>query len=474
MGMSGPLLDHVITGQVSGSSVLELQKRLDRVIQSKYSPDGVLINGEFQILQFRGHTSAYLDPSPGQASLNALRMAAEGLVLPLRRAVQTARKPMLPSAKENVEIDIGGQRERITLEVTPIPGMEAGEQYFLVVFAREKAAAAAIPADSPFPSLSGDEQVAALQQELAETRDYLRDLSEQYEAHSEELHAANEEARSANEELQSTNEELRTTKEELQSANEELTTVNDELQSRNHELNATNSDLKNLLSAITMPILMVDADLRVRRFNSAAGKLLNLEPLDIGRPVGHIRGRIETPRLEQQVKNVIDTLNAISEEMQDSEGHWFALHVRPYRTIDDRIAGAVITLQDIDPLKRGLQAAEEARDYAEGMIETVREPLVVLDADLRVQRATRAFYETFLVSREETQGRFLYDLGNGQWNNGQLRELSVPPCSGRSRSTILNWFMSSLISVAEPCGSTDAASPSRILNSACFFSPLRT
>src|SRR5581483_5562007 len=126
---------------------------------------------------------------------------------------------------------------------------------------------------------------------------------------------------------------------------------------------------------------------------------------------------------ELQVRNVIDTLNPISEELQDSEGVWFALSVRPYRTVDDRIAGAVITLQNIDPLKRGLQAAEEARDYAEGMIETVREPLVVLDSDLRLQRATRAFYDTFLVTREETEGRFLYDLGNGEWNRPRLREL---------------------------------------------------
>lgn len=423
MGMSGPLLDSVITGQVSGSGVMELQKKLDRVIQSKYSPDGVLINGEFQILQFRGHTSAYLDPSPGQASLNALRMATEGLVLPLRRAVQAARENNGSVREKDVEIEINGQRERITLEVTPIPGLESGEQYYLVIFARGKASAAASPIDSSYSSLSSDEQVAAMQRELRETRDYLRDLSEQHEAHSEELRAANEEARSANEELQSTNEELRTTKEELQSANEELTTVNDELQSRNNELNSTNSDLKNLLSAITIPILMVDADLRVRRFNTAASKLLKLEAIDIGRPVGHIRGSIETPRLEQQVKNVIDTLNATSEEVQDASGCWYALSIRPYRTVDDRIAGAVITLQDIDPLKRGLQAAEEARDYAEGMIETVREPLVVLDADLRIQRATRAFYETFLVTREETQGRFLYDLGNGQWNHARLREL---------------------------------------------------
>lgn len=420
---SGRLLDNSSVSFPNGSNALDLQKKLERVIQSKYSPDGVLINADFQIVQFRGHTSPYLDPSPGQASLNVLRMAAEDIVLPLRRTVQAAIETNAPVRETGVEIENLGQREKITLEVTPIPGLDGSERYFLIVFIREKSYSYPRTDDTAFAALAADEQVGKLQGELAEAREYLRSLTEQYETHSEELRAANEEARSANEELQSTNEELRTTKEELQSANEELTTVNEELQSRNQELNATNSDFKNLLTAITIPILMVDSDLRVRRFNTAAGKLLDLGPVDIGRPVGHIRGHIETPRLEQQVKSVIETLHATFEEVQDSEGCWYALTIRPYRTVDDRIAGAVITLQDIDPLKRGLQAAEEARDYAEGMIETVREPLVVLDADLRVQRATQAFYDMFLVTREETEGRFLYDLGNGQWNVARLREL---------------------------------------------------
>ncbi len=423
MNLLGPLSDHPFSAPSTTSASLELQKRLERVIQSKYSPDAVLIDAEFQIVQFRGHTSFYLDPSPGQASLNVLRMASEELVLPLRRAVQNAMETNVSVRETGLELEAAGERRRITLEVTPMPGLDPNQPYFLVVFLREKASES-IRLDEPASSVfSPDEQLAKLERELAETREYLRNLTEQYEANSEELRAANEEARSANEELQSTNEELRTTKEELQSANEELTTVNEELQSRNQELNSTNSDLKNLLSAITLPILMVDSELRIRRFNAAASKVFELGPVDIGRPVGHIRGRIETPRLEQQVKTVIETLHDNAEELQDAEGCWYSLNVRPYRTLDDRIAGAVITLLDIDPLKRGLQAAETARDYAEGMIETVREPLVVLDADLRVERATQAFYETFLVSREETEGRFIHDLGSGQWNQPRLREL---------------------------------------------------
>jgi PAS domain S-box-containing protein len=423
LNMASALPEAALTNAAGISGSFDVQKRLERLIQSKYSPDAVLINSEFQIVQFRGHTSLYLDPSPGQASLNVLRMATEGLVLPLRRAVQNARDAKAAVRESGVELHVAGERKRVTIEVTPLSGQDGAEQYYLVVFARDPFNETT-ERDSAALAVDGsNERASSLEGELRDAREYIRNLTEQYEAHSEELRAANEEARSSNEELQSTNEELRTTKEELQSTNEELITVNEELQSRNQELNSTNSDLKNLLSAITLPILMVDSDLRVRRFNSAAGKLLELGPVDIGRPVGHIRGGIQTPHLETRVKSVIESLHPYDEELQDSAGCWHALHIRPYRTVDDRIAGAVITFQNIDPLKRGLEAAEQARDYAEGMIETVREPLVVLDSDLRIQRATQAFYDIYLVARDETEGRFLYDLGNGQWNQSRLREL---------------------------------------------------
>jgi len=407
-------------------SGLELQKRLERVIQSRYSPDAVVVDAEMQILQFRGRTAPYLDPSPGEATLNLLRMAKDSLVLPLRRAMQRALENDIV-VRESASVEIDGRAQEVSLEVTPVTGASPADRCFLVVFIRgaDLAQSAAEPVEEAGESVAAPsgEHDAAQERELVETREYLRHLTEQYEAHAEELRAANEEARSANEELQSTNEELGTTKEELQSANEELTTVNEELQHRNQELAGSNSDMRNLLAAVTIAIVMVDQDLRLRRFNTAAEKLLVLGPVDLGRPIGHVRGRIETPRLEDRVKRVIETLSPTAEELQDVDGCWYSVAVRPYRTLDDRIAGAVITFQEIDALKRGLAASEEARQYAEALIETVREPLVVLDADLRVQRATSGFYEAFLVSREETEGRHLYDLGNGQWNRPRLREL---------------------------------------------------
>ncbi len=416
----------------AGLTGAELQRKADRIIQSKYSPASVLVNSQLQILQFRGHTSEYLEPTPGEASLNLLRMAREGLVLVLRRLIQAVAEQNVSMSETGIYVDHSGEQRQVNIEVTPIAGVAPGERYYLIVFQEGAKKSTAPPLQFNVGQRTGsledytealEEHARQLQQQLAETREYLRNLTEDHEAHAEELRAANEEVRSANEELQSTNEELSTTKEELQSANEELTTVNEELQHRNQELAALNSDLKNLFSAVSIPIVMVDNGLRLRRFNTPAEKLLELGPTDVGRPIGHLRGPLEPLPLEKLIVGVLETLKPEQQDVQDQNGRWHSVTVRPYRTTDDRIEGAVITIVDIDPIKRSLRAAEEARDYAEGMIETVREPLLVLDGDLRVQRATLAFYEMFQVSREETEGRLLYDLGNGQWNRQRLREL---------------------------------------------------
>lgn len=342
----------------------DLQKRVERVIQSKYSPDAVVIDANLQILQFRGRTSPFLDPSPGEASLNLLRMARENLVLPLRRSIQAAREGGVSVRDAASHLEIAGEYRDVAIEVTPILSASPADSSYLIVFETAERAAqknASQPPTTPGETAGAEAEayIRQLQTELAETREYLRSLTEDYEAHAEELRAANEEVRSSNEELQSANEELGTTKEELQSANEELTTVNEELQNRNQELSAINSDLKNLLGAVHTPILMVDNGLRLRRFTAAAERLLEVGGVDLGRPIRHIRGKIVIPEIEQLIQTVVETLKVDQREVQDENGHWYSVAIRPYRTLDNRIDGAVITFIDVDPLKRAVQAAEE-------------------------------------------------------------------------------------------------------------------
>jgi PAS domain S-box-containing protein len=260
-------------------------------------------------------------------------------------------------------------------------------------------------------------EITRLEQELSANREYLESVIEQQEAANEELQSASEEVQSANEELQSVNEELETSKEEIQSSNEELATVNDELNNRNSELNRLNADLSNLLSSIQTGIVILGADLRIRRFTAQAGKQLGLVPGDVGRPIRDIAFRFAPlPELEALLGEVMETVQPREADVQDASGHWFSLRLRPYRTPEHRIDGVVLMLVDIHTLKRSQQLTAS-------IVDTVREPVLVLDRDLQVKFASPSFYYRFRVTPEETEGRRLYHLGDGQWDLPELRQL---------------------------------------------------
>lgn len=407
----------------------ELQKRADRAIQNRYAPDGVVIDANMQILQFRGRTGFYLEPAQGEASHHLLRMAHESLQPVLRKAVATAIETSTVVQKTGLRIQHLGETREVTLEVVPIPGLSPHERYYLVMFERETpplvhpaASSWAEPGrDSvAVPERPGD-RVDRLERELADAREYLRSEREDHETAIEELRAANEEIGSANEELQSTNEQLGMAKEELQSTNEELITVNDELKARNDELSVLTNDLNNVLSTAGLPILMVDRSVRLRRFTPAAERWLHLIPTDTGRPLSNLLAHVPLPELTSLVTKVIDTLVTETREVQDAQGSWWLLTIHPYRTSEHRIDGAVLVFVDIDLRHRKLQEAQEARDFAEAIVNTVREPLLVLTSDLRIQLANPSFFQTFQLSEEQTQGRLLYELGNGEWNVEPLR-----------------------------------------------------
>src|SRR5439155_3076233 len=209
-------------------------------------------------------------------------------------------------------------------------------------------------------------QLERLRDESTATKESLQAIIEEQDATNEELKSANEEIQSSNEELQSTNEELETAREELQSTNEELTTLNQELQNRNAELGHVNDDLTNLLSSVNIAILMLGTDFKIRRFTPMAEKIFNLIPSDIGRKLSDLNRNINVPDLDDAIDNVIDHLTVIDREVQDHEGRWYSLRIRPYRTRESRIDGVVLVLTDIDDLKRSIKH----------IISLAREPLL--------------------------------------------------------------------------------------------------
>ncbi len=349
----------------SGWSELDMQKEADRIVLTRYAPPGVIVNDAMEILQFRGRTGHYLEPEPGEASFNLLKMAREGLKLELRAALHRAKKTNAPVRKDGLRVRYDGQVRHVTVEIVPLKTAPSGERVYLILFEETIPEAVpepqeTIPAERAKKPTQGikDRQMAQLEQELASTREYLRSIIEEQEATNEELKSANEEALSSNEELQSVNEELETAKEELQSANEELTTMNEELQNRNIEMHQLNDDLINLLASVNIPILMLGSDSCIRRFTPMAEKAMNVVSSDVGRSIHDIKLGVELPDLEQLISEVLDTLSVRKREVQDREGRWYSLRVYPYRTMDNKIDGTVLTLVDIDLLKRSQDELE--------------------------------------------------------------------------------------------------------------------
>jgi two-component system, chemotaxis family, CheB/CheR fusion protein len=407
-------------------SELDAQKESDRILLARYSPASVLINTELEILQFRGSTGAYLEPPPGKATLNLLKMAREGLMLPLRAAIQKAKRDDATVRKEGVRIDFDGESRQVNLEVIPIKDLTTEGRSFLVLF--ERAPFEAGPpekrkAKGVMKRKAEDRQVTRLQEELATTREYMQSLVEQHEAANEELQSSSEEIQSSNEELQSINEELETAKEELESSNEELATLNDELNSRNQELTTLNDDLNNLNVNAGIPIITLGRDLRIRRFTRQAEKVLSLVGADVGRSISDLNLKLNVPDLGALIIEAISNISVKEREVQDKQGRWYRMRIGPYKTVDNRIDGAVVVLEDIDALKRSEVEIKEARDFAEAVIRTTRDPLLILNADLSVHKANEAFYDTFDVSPAEAEGRLIYELGNRQWDIPGLRQL---------------------------------------------------
>jgi len=411
------------------------QREADRFVLSRYGPPGVIVNDDLEILHFRGHTGPYLEPLPGVASLSLLKMAREGLGLELRSAIHRAKKSGSRVRKEGLPVSSEHPERKVNIDIQPLHASSGTrEHYFLILFEEPATPPATPRRGRPEPkSRPGPRESARLREELLSTRDHLQALLEEQEATSEELRAASEETQSSNEELQSTNEELEAAKEELQSTNEELTTVNEELQNRNLELSQLNSDLNNLIGSTHSTTVMLGSDLRVRRFTPMAQEVLKLSNNDLGRSLEELRLSFPLPDLTRSVKEVLEQLSVLEQEVRDEAGRWYLLRLRPYKTLDNRIDGVVLTLLDIDRLKHSRDEAERMRTYAEAILETLREPFLVLDSSLRVAKANPAFYAAFQVTPEQTLGRLLYELGSGQWNIARLRQLleEILPSSAR-------------------------------------------
>ena len=421
---NGDQAEKAPNGDVENKEKTNFAELTKRMLLQSFAPPSVITDKEGEIVYVHGNTGKYLQPAQGNPSLNVIEMAREGLQKDLRYAIQNAvaqKKPVLVKA---LAVKTNGGIHGVDLTVRPLADPEVKRELLLISFQdteldppekrrRPKGATAK----------EGSKRVEELEQDLAYTKENLQATIEEMQAANEELKSTNEELQSTNEELQSTNEELETSKEELQSVNEEIITVNSELQAKIEQLTAVQNDMKNLLEGVNVGTIFLDDHLAISRFTHDALRVFRLAASDTGRPLSDIRSLIPDVDLIPEAQAVLDTLLPRELPVRTTSNEWFNVRIMPYRTLENVIEGVVMTFSDITALKAVETEARIARDYAQSIVDTIREPLLVLNGRFEVISASRSFYRTFGETPEGTVGRTLYRLGNGQWDIPRLHEL---------------------------------------------------
>jgi two-component system CheB/CheR fusion protein len=360
------------SGKAPVETKLGPRELTEQTLLQHYAPPGALVNEHGDILYLHGRTGKYLEPAPGEADLNILKMAREGLRQALTATLRKAVALKAPVRHEGLRVKTDGDFAIVNLTAQPVTAgldLAVAPKLFLVGFEDVPAAATQGSEEATLNAgegggkgaANGDGRIATLRQELRAKEKYLRTTNEELETSNEELKSSNEELQSVNEELQSTNEELETSKEELQSVNEELATVNVELQNKVDELSRSNNDMNNLLAGTGIGIIFVDHQLKITRYTPAITQIINLIWTDVGRPVGHIVSNlVGYDTLVADVRAVLETLTTKEVEVQNQTGAWFLLRIRPYRTLENVIEGAVISFADITEVKKAQAALRES------------------------------------------------------------------------------------------------------------------
>ncbi len=328
-------------------SSVNLQTLVDQLILTRYAPAAVLTNDKGDILYISGRTGKYLEPAAGKANLNIFAMAREGLRYELDTVFRKALGGRDPITLKGLNVRTNSHEQMVDMTVLPLAEPEEFKRTVLIVFADAAAPPEAKAPHSSRRAVVRSDRLAKAEQELQKTREDLQSTREEMQTSQEELKSANEELQSTNEELQSTNEELTTSKEEMQSMNEELQTVNHELQAKLDALSLANNDMKNLLDSTDIATLFLDDNLNIRRFTSQAAKIIKLLPGDAGRPMTDIASDLNYPELPEDAREVMRTLVYKEASVTASGGRWFQVRIMPYRTLENRIDGAVITFSDV-------------------------------------------------------------------------------------------------------------------------------
>jgi two-component system, chemotaxis family, CheB/CheR fusion protein len=374
-----------------------------RLLLETYAPASVLINRHNECLYYLGATDRYLRVGSGEPSRDLMAMVRDALRHKLRAAIHRACKERARAVVTGAQVRYEGKTAAVSVAVQPLQSDR--EELLLVSFIEEPRR----PKKSRRSVEAAEDvsRVAELESELEATRRELRDTIRDLEAANEQQEVVNEEALSVNEEFQSTNEELVTSKEELQSLNEELTALNGQLQETLERQRSTSNDLQNILYSSDVATLFLDGNLSIRFFTPATKSLFHIIATDIGRPLADLTPLAADTTLLSEARAVLTDLVPLRHEVDAGNGVWYNRRILPYRTYDNRIEGVVITFADISEVKAAERRIEAARTYSDSVIDTVRQPLVVLDQELRIVSGNDAFYRTFALAPDRVVGQYL-------------------------------------------------------------------
>ncbi|OWW20084.1 hypothetical protein AYR66_11860 [Noviherbaspirillum denitrificans] len=323
---------------------------------AEQAPPSILVNGNSEIVHISERASHFLHHVGGEPTRDLAALVAPELRLELRTALFQSQKSGLRVSTGPVRYEQGGEHRAVEMTVLPFQDEHAEGLLMLVIFS-EVADLPAVTAPVDGSDQSLQEQ---LDEELRQTRRKLQETMDQAEQSSAALRTTIEELQTAIAELRSANEELESGNEELRSANEELRTVNTELKRRLESLSKDHDDLNNLIASSDVATLFLDREMRIVRYTPRIAELFNLIPADVGRPLQHLAGRLDNARLAEESFRVFETLQPQEQEVRSNDGRDYIVRVHPYRTTEDRIAGAVMSFFDITSRRTVEKALQES------------------------------------------------------------------------------------------------------------------
>jgi len=371
----------------------------------KIRAPSILIDQSHRVLHMSENAGRFLQPAGGPLSGNVVDLVRPELRFELRSALHRAFETSKPWLSLPIPVRFNGAPHRVLMHVKPAD--DHGEDRAIVLFI-EGGTVEQVTEGQSADSDAGNEIISRLREELQQTQARLRTTREESESANEELRAANEELQSINEEYRSTSEELETSKEELQSINEELQTVNSELKLKLEAVSRAHSDLQNLMAATDFGTLFLDSSLRIKRFTQQVTELFSITPSDEGRPISDFAHRLEYDSLVGDARKVLANLTPIRHEIRSRDDRWYDVRLRPYRTVDDKIDGVVLTFVDMTDRRHteeALRTSERRLRQETQLVELSRDPIFIWDFGGTILQWNRGSEQLYGYSRDEAVGK---------------------------------------------------------------------